>query len=176
MQYWFAGRRIELKVTSHWIPKQSASHDGLLDSSHQSIGNARFDAIVVPTNRPVEFLRDCIGLARETTIPLIIVCSKSVTKDQVVDATTGEKVEGFAVELPWPPTNPLERISFATSTDEDLLAASFGRTRDLSTKRNLGLVIARMLGWRRLMFLDDDICDVSKDDVDALVAALDKHM
>ena len=32
-----------------------------------------------------------------------------------------------------------------------------------------------MLGWRRLMFLDDDIYDVSKDDVDALVAALDNH-
>ena len=162
-------------MTSHWIPKQRASHDGLLDPSDQSIGGARFDAIVVPTNRPVEFLRDSIDLARETAIPLIVVCSKRVTKDQVVDATTREKVGGFAVELPWPPANPLERISFGTSTDEDLLAASFGWTRDLSTKRNLGLVIARMLGWRRLMFLDDDIYDVSKDDVAALAAALDNH-
>jgi glycosyltransferase involved in cell wall biosynthesis len=106
---------------------------------------------------------------------LIVVCSKRVTKDQVVDATAGEEVGGFAVELPWPPANPFERISFATSTDGDLLAASFGRTRDLSTKRNLGLVIARMLGWRRLMFLDDDIYDVSNDGVNALVAALDDH-
>jgi hypothetical protein len=93
----------------------------------------RFDAIVVPTNRPVKFLRDCIDLARETSIPLIVVCSKRVTKDQVVDATTGEEVKGFAIELPWPPANPLKRIPFATSTEEDLLAASFGRTRDLST-------------------------------------------
>jgi len=130
---------------------------------------------VVPTHRPVKFLRDCIDLARETAIPLIVVCSKRVTKDQVVDATAGEELEGFAVELPWPPANPLARISFATSTDEELLAASFGRTRDLSTKRNLGLVIARMLGWRRLMFLDDDIYDVSNDGVNALVAALDDH-
>ena len=175
MRYWLAGRRIELRVTSHWIPKQCASHDGLLDPSDQSIGSARFDAIVVPTNRPVEFLRDSIDLARETAIPLIVVCSKRVTKDQVVDATTREKVDGFAVELLWPPANPLERISFGTSTDEDLLAASFGWTRDLSTKRNLGLVIARMLGWRRLMFLDDDIYDVSKHDVAALAAALDNH-
>jgi len=162
-------------VTPNWIPKQSTSHDRLLDRSHQAAGNARFDAIVVPTNRPVKFLRDCIDLARETTIPLIVVCSKRVTKDQVVDATMGEKVEGFAVELPWPPTNPLKEISFATSKEKDLLAASFGLTRDLSTKRNLGLVIARMLGWRRIMFLDDDIYDVSKDDVDALAAALDNH-
>jgi len=129
----------------------------------------------VPTHRPIEFLRACIDLARETNIPLIVVCSKRVTKDQVVDAITGEKVEGFAVELPWPPANPSEMISFATSTDDDLLTVSFGRTRDLSTKRNLGLVIARMLGWRRIMFLDDDIYDVSKDDVNILAAALDDH-
>jgi hypothetical protein len=175
MRYYFTDRRIEIRVTPHWTPKQRTSHDGLLDPSHQVASNARFDAIVVPTNRPIEFLRACIDLARETNIPLIVVCSKRVNKDQVVDAITGEKVEGFAVELPWPPANPLEMISFATSTDDDLLTASFGRTRDLSTKRNLGLVIARMLGWRRIMFLDDDIYDVSKDDVNILAAALDDH-
>jgi glycosyltransferase involved in cell wall biosynthesis len=130
---------------------------------------------VVPTNRPVKFLRDCIDLGRETTIPLIVVCSKRVTKDQVVDAAAGEKAEGFVIDLPWPPTNPLKGISLATATDKDLLAASFGRTRDLSTKRNLGLVIARMLGWQRLMFLDDDIYGISKEDVGALAATLDDH-
>lgn len=174
-RYCFTDCRIEIRVTSHWTPEQRTSHDGLLDPSDRVAGNSRFDAIVVPTNRPVKFLRDCIDLARGTTIPLIVVCSKRVTKDQVVDAMTGENIEGFAVELGWPPTNPLARISFATSTDQDLLAASFGRTRDLSTKRNLGLVIARMLGWRRLMFLDDDIYDVSKDAVAAIAAALDNH-
>lgn len=129
----------------------------------------------MPTNRPVKFLRDCVRLARETTVPLIVVCSKRVTKSQVVEATTGEDVEGFAVDLPWPPADPLDGISLATSTDEDLLAASFGGTRDLSTKRNLGLVIARMLGWQRLMFLDDDIYGVTREDVGALAATLDDH-
>jgi glycosyltransferase involved in cell wall biosynthesis len=162
-------------VTPNRTSKRRTSHGGLLDPSRQVTGNARFDAIVVPTNRPVEFLQVCIELARETSIPLIIVCSKKVTKGEVVNASAGEKVEGFAVELPWPPTNPLKEISFATSTDKELLAASFGRTRDLSNKRNLGLVIARMVGWQRLMFLDDDISDVSKDDMDALAAALDNH-
>ena len=81
--------------------------------------------------------------------------------------------------LPWIspayPANPLGGISFATSTDEDLLTLTSGLTRDLSTKRNLGLVIARMLGWRRLMFLDDDIYDVSKEDADGLAVGLDDH-
>ena len=42
-------------------------------------------------------------------------------------------------------------------------------------KRNLGLVLARLLGWTRLMFLDDDIYGVSRDDVEALAAALEDH-
>jgi len=162
-------------VTPHWTPKQGASHDGLLDSSHQSSGRAQFDAIVVPTNRRVKSLRACIGLALRTTIPLIVVCSKRVDKDEVIQAAKRKNVNVFAVNLPPHPDNYLEGISFATSTDEGLLALTSGRTRDLSIKRNLGLVIARMLGWQRLMFLDDDIYGVSTDNVYALAAGLNDH-
>ena len=169
------GQRIEVRVTSHWIPEQSASHIELLESSDQSQGRAQFDAILVPTNRPVEFLSACISLAQQTAIPLIVVCSKRVKKRQVIEVAERENVEVFAVDLPEYPANPLVGTSFGTSTDEDLLAASSGKTRDLSTKRNLGLVIAKMLGWRRLMFLDDDIYGISKEDVEALAAALNNH-
>jgi hypothetical protein len=78
----------------------------------------------------------------------------------------------LAMELP--SIDPLG-ISFATSTDEEVHAASPGWTRDLSMKRNLGLILARMLGWTRLMFLDDDIFGVRESDVEALAAALDNH-
>jgi hypothetical protein len=161
-------------VTSHWIPEHSASHDGLLDSYRPS-SRAQFDAILVPTNRPVQMLGDCIGLALEIAIPLIVVCSKRINKRQVIDVAARENVGAFAIDLLWPPANPFQRISFATSTNVGLLAVSSGLSRDLSTKRNLGLVIARMLGWKRLMFLDDDIYDVSKESVDALAAGLDDH-
>jgi hypothetical protein len=162
-------------VTPHWTPTHSTSHDGLLDFSPQSPDGARFDAIIVPTNRPVAFLDDCIGLASATAIPLIVFCSKRVNKYQVIEAAAQRNVEVFAVDLPPRPASPLEGVSFATSTDEDLLAFTSGLTRDLSTKRNLGLVIARMCGWQRLMFLDDDIQGVSTTDVDALAAGLNDH-
>lgn len=161
-------------MTSDWVPEQSASHDWLLDSSRQSSGRVQFDAIVVPTNRRVEVLSDCIGLALETEIPLIVVCSKRVDMHQVIDVATRANVKAFALDLPPHPANPLG-ISFTTSSDEDLVAASWGPTRDLSMKRNLGLVLARMLGWQRLMFLDDDISDVTEEDVDALAAGLSDH-
>ena len=46
---------------------------------------------------------------------------------------------------------------------------------DVSMKRNLGLVLARLLGWPRIMFLDDDIYGITGADVAALAAGLDDH-
>ena len=46
---------------------------------------------------------------------------------------------------------------------------------DLSIKRNLGLLLARMLGWQRIFFMDDDIRDVTPADLYATVAVLGHH-
>jgi len=116
-----------------------------------------------------------MDLARRTGIPLIVVCSKDARKDQVVAMAAAANATVFALDLA--SLNP-PRISIftpSTSTDEEIRAASPGWTRDLSMKRNLGLIIARMLGWTRLMFLDDDIFGVLESDIEALAAALDNH-
>jgi hypothetical protein len=162
-------------VTSDWISKHHTSHNGLLDSSSQSPDGTRFDAIVVPTNRPVESLSDCLDLASRAAIPLIVACSKRVDRYQVIKAAAERNVEVHAVDMPPDPATSLAGLSFATSEDEELLAFTSGKTRDLGVKRNLGLAIARMRGWQRLMFLDDDIHGVSIADVDALAAALEDH-
>jgi hypothetical protein len=169
------GQRIETSVPSPLKTEQNPSHNGLLDSSHESLVNGQFGAILVPTNRPVKSLGFCIGLAREARIPLIVVCSKRVVRGEVIAAAAGTDVEVYAVDLPVHATSPPEGISFLTSTDEELLAVSSAQTRDLSTKRNLGLLIAKMLGWERLMFLDDDIFGISKAEVDALASGLNHH-
>lgn len=86
----------------------------------------------------------------------------------------GANVNAYAYAFDLRPGNPLG-IDFATSEDEELSAASPGWDRDLSMKRNIGLVLARLLGWTRLMFLDDDIYGVGQQDVAALAAALEGH-
>ena len=83
-------------------------------------------------------------------------------------------MKAYALDWPPYPANPLG-ISFATSSDPELAAASSVTTRDLGMKRNLGLVLARMLDWKRLMFLDDDIYGVTAEDVDVLAAGLSDH-
>ena len=161
-------------MTSQWAPEQSSSHQRLLDSARRSAPDIPFDSIVVPTNRRAKSLTACMRLARQTRIPLIVICSKMVRRREVIDMANRVGVKAYALDLPPHPANPLG-ITFATSTDEELAAASSVTTRDLSTKRNLGLVLARMLDWKRLMFLDDDIYGISKRDVDALAGGLNDH-
>jgi hypothetical protein len=166
--------RIDMRVMPYWVPGQSGSHDKLLDSSHRPASQDRFDAILVPTNRRAESLTACMQLARETRIPLIVICSKLVQSREVIGMAEAVGIKAYALDLPTDHPIP-PGITFRTSDDEELAAASSVATRDLSTKRNLGLVLARMLGWQRLMFLDDDIYDITKQDVDALAAGLTDH-
>ena len=107
-----------------------------------------------------------------TEVPLIVICSKEVRSEEVTEMAERAKVTAHAIDLPQ--SNPIG-ISFATSSDQELIDASPGWNRDLSMKRNLGLVLARMLGWTRLMFLDDDIDHITVADVNALANALDDH-
>jgi hypothetical protein len=161
-------------MTSHRVPGQSASHARLLDSTRRPARDLGFSAIVVPTNRRVDSLTACMRLVRETRIPLVVVCSKLVRHRQVIQMATDVGVKAYAVDWPPYPANPIG-INFATSSDTELAAASLARTRDLSMKRNLGLVLARMLDWKQLMFLDDDIYGITRKEVDALAAGLSDH-
>ena len=45
-------------------------------------------------------------------------------------------------------------------------------TTDLSMKRNIALVLARMLQWNRIFFLDDDVRDITPPDLQATVNML----
>jgi glycosyltransferase involved in cell wall biosynthesis len=159
-------------VTSPQVPNQSESHAKLLDDSGTASARAWFDAIVVPTHRPADGLKSAIELAQLTKTTLIVMCSRAATQEQVYEQAAQADVEVFAFDLPL--AKPLS-ISLRTSLDKSLAAASPSRSRDLSLKRNIGLVLARLSGWERLMFLDDDIHGIDQHNVTALAAALDNH-
>jgi hypothetical protein len=165
-----------MRVTSSQVPKQGTSHTRLLDSARRSADGPGFAAIVVPTHRQADSLSACMQLARETGIPLVVVCSKLVSQQQVIRMAASAGVKAYALDWPSYRVNPDPLgIKFATSSDPELAAASSARTCDLSMKRNLGLVLARMLDWKRLLFLDDDIYGITREDVDALAAGLSDH-
>jgi hypothetical protein len=64
------------------------------------------------------------------------------------------------------------RFPARTSADE-FLEANAKRKSDLSAKRNLGLLLARLHGWNKIAFIDDDVRDAGN--LARLAAQLEQH-
>ena len=159
-------------MTSSWAPEQGESHAALLDEPRWAPVHARFDAIVVPTHRLAARLRYSIDLASRTHTPLFVLCSGGAYKEAVVKTAARAGVEAYAADIPC--GDPLG-VGFRTSANKEIADANLGRNPDLSVKRNIGLALARLLGWKKLMFLDDDIHGIATRSVAKLAEALEGH-
>ncbi len=137
--------------------RQKPSHSQLLRRMAEPLTNrpSRLDAIVVPASRPASHVARLIDLSARLGTLLVVLCSLQTRVDRVaarVAETPGARA--LLVEIPRNfriPDMP-SRTAAPTFTK-----ASGGRTSDLSTKRNLGLLLARLNGWAKIAFLDDDI-------------------
>ncbi len=122
-----------------------------------SLFDHRLDAIVVPTNRSAECLSYALELAGATNAFLLILGSGHTSAMDVAKRITSHGIRGLAVDVPADYRHPL-LLDFETDNFSD---AMLGRsTNDISLKRNLGLILARMAGWRNILFLDDDITNI----------------
>ena len=81
----------------------------------------------------------------------------------------------IVVSLPDGYRHDLLEFPALASIKEDLPLACSWHVTDLSMKRNVGLVLARMLGWQRIFFLDDDIRDINPTDVQSTVSMLESY-
>jgi hypothetical protein len=110
-------------------------------------------AIVVPTARPARHLAPIADLARSVGCLLVVLCSARA-KGQVIAGLTASRpgLRAAVVDLPRGYEHPL--LDFETSKHPH---AGLAKHVDLSTKRNVGLLLARLLGWEQVLFVDDDI-------------------
>ncbi|MGQ0718427.1 MAG: hypothetical protein ACT4NP_14170 [Pseudonocardiales bacterium] len=114
------------------------------------------DAIVVAAGRPTRHVAPAVELAARLGCHLVAVCSGQVRSEEFAAlASEWPGLRWHAVHLPDGYDHPL--LAFASSRLAEL---EDGRHGPLNTKRNIGLLLARMLGWRTVLFLDDDIFDV----------------
>jgi glycosyltransferase involved in cell wall biosynthesis len=121
------------------------------------------DAIIVPASRPAENLTTAIDAAKAIGCHLVVLCSFRTNPAVLRELMNAKGVtRGTVVEIPeaydhW-------RFDFETtrwaraSHDHGIRVIP---NRDLSVKRNIGLLLARMLGWSRIFFMDDDIRDMT---------------
>jgi hypothetical protein len=156
---------------------QYATHAELVDSSYPPAPSARtaLDAIIVPASRPAENLQTAVKLANETSASLVVLCSFRAQADEVRAMLAEHRLaDSVVVEMPqgrgdWilPGFETTQWVHHGPGK-----SVCRARTSDLSMKRNTGLLLARMLGWERIFFLDDDIRGVSAGTVLGTVALL----
>lgn len=148
------------------------SHQSLLRSG-DAVQSASIDAIIVPTIRPPAYLAPAAGLAKALGCTLVTLHSKRWTSAAIASQRINSSVDLLAIDVP----KVLDLRMPAWSTSQ-MLTGEFARLRplsDLSAKRNLGIVLSRLLGWSRVMFLDDDITALNPQDVRRASGWLDKR-
>jgi len=130
---------------------------------------SRPDAIIVPTARPASALTGLVELAAEMEVPLVVLCSRQATVEQVAERMGRvHRARGLVVQMDGHAL-PIPRW------DTGEFAEVNGRRRsDLSAKRNVGLLLGRLQGWNKVIFIDDDIT-VSRTDIARLSDQLDTH-
>jgi hypothetical protein len=159
-------------VTNSETLDHHGSHRDLLWSGDR-VQQSSIDAIIVPTIRAPGRLAPAAGLAKALGCTLVTLHSKQWTSAAMAAQRMHRSVDLIAVDVP--DTQRLDLPEWRTSR---LLTGQFARLRpssDLSAKRNLGLALSRLLGWSRVMFLDDDITALNPDDVRRASGLLDTH-
>ena len=152
-------------------PDHHESHRNLLWTADDPPRWGKVDAIIVPTTRPVVYLQEAANAAFYLGCPLVTLHSRKWTSAHAANAYLSESIDLIAIDIPEPADLRLP----ALATSQLLAGTVFEQRSDLSTKRNLGLVLSHMLGWKRVVFLDDDIRVPDPGDLSKAVSLLDTH-
>ncbi|MFI5588198.1 hypothetical protein ACIA5G_24315 [Amycolatopsis sp. NPDC051758] len=152
--------------------RQHESHQDLLAHFEESDApGAAMDAIIVPTGRPAAYLRQAMAVAKERDVFLLLLCSLRSTASSASLEAKRAGVRALAIDIDL--VNPRVVPEFAT--DEIVRFTRFHRKTDTSFKRNLGLLIAVLAGWKRILFLDDDIELPNPADLTTAAGLLDEY-
>ncbi len=132
------------------------SHRDLLWESGPSApwpAHAQVDAVIVPTVRQPAYLTNAASLARQLDCTLVTLHSGRWTSAYAAADRLPHDVRLIAIDVPDP--SALRLMDFETS--RIVAGTPFVRRTDTSLKRNLALMLSHLIGWRRIVFMDDDI-------------------
>jgi hypothetical protein len=131
----------------------------------------KVDAIIVPTVRPVSCLEEAAHTARFLSCPLVTLHTPGRTSSDEAASYLGHSVDLIAIDVPAQASLRLPHLQ----TSRLLAGTMFERRTDVSTKRNLGLLLSHKLRWKRVVFLDDDIRVPDPADLSQAVSLLGTH-
>jgi hypothetical protein len=147
----------------------------------RSSWRCRIDAIIVPTSRGASALDGAAHLATELDVPLVALCSGRTVGAEA--AARLDRVPGHRALIADVPDDHRHTLLPTGTSALRFREASAERHNDLWLKRNLGILLARLHGWGKILFLDDDIGDtvngvpvaIPAETVCRLAAQLDDH-
>ena len=116
------------------------------------------DAIVVPASRGARALDGAAHLATRLNARLVALCS-GATSGAAVAARLVARSDCTALVVDIPVGYRHELLPTRTASSRFRILNG-NRHNDLSLKRNLGLLMARLSGWSKILYLDDDIGEV----------------
>lgn len=145
------------------------THAGLLAKPSVAAFPTELDAIIVPTARHAATLKHAVELAEKLKCTLVALSSKWSSVRDVVALAEG-RTKLIAIDIDRLPKGVIPHFQ----TSEVLRPTPHAPKTDLSLKRNLGLLLARLIGWERVVFLDDDITVPEPTDL-MTAAALTDH-
>jgi hypothetical protein len=145
--------------------RQHDTHKELVGRAGTHVAPAsppQLDAIIVPASRHANNLDHAVTLARAARCRLVVLCSHDAVRADVEQFFSSRSFErGVVIDIPRGYSLPGLELSTSLIAKNDLPPACKLYETDLSTKRNIGLLLARMMRWRHIFFLDDDIRDLS---------------
>lgn len=147
-----------------------STHRHLLKELSRVRPRANVDALIVPAGRPIAWLREATGLAAQLECALVAVCSRDVAASDAACLGGELGATTVAVEM-----QDYERILPGFEAVELIADTGLRREADSSRKRNLGLLLARITGWNRVLFLDDDIFAIEPQDAETAAGLLDRY-
>lgn len=155
--------------------RQFADHLEFLKVYQQDTDSAPelLDAVIVPTVRPASFLDDAAAMAAGSSRRLVVLCSRASRASDVRQRLGGAKIDVVAIDIP--PGYWHEMLDFSTAAEVFMRLSPVTIPRDLSLKRNLGLLIARLAGWKKIVFMDDDMHGIEPGGLLRASAALDSN-
>jgi len=147
------------------------SHRPLIWPVDESTPQVKVDAIIVPTARRVAHLKEAAAAALSLGCPLVTLHSGRWTSASAAAAHLDPDVDLIAIDVPEPADLRLPELA----TSSLLAGTMFERRTDVSTKRNLALMLSHALRWKRVVFLDDDIRVPNPGDLTKAVGLLNSH-
>lgn len=132
--------------------------------------DAVIDAIIVPTIRSAEQLRSAVKLAVDARCQLVTLHSHRFPDG--LASVLGKLGRDVATPLALRSSAAHHLLDLAAGLPQAVHSPS---AFDISRKRNLGLLIGRACGWRRMLFLDDDIRWLNADRLCTASAGLNEY-